>query len=102
MQYFIDLFREELGTEFMHSSPFLDASHKIVEELERLEKENKDLAKQVVDLEWREAVAYETCATRCAIISEADVGHNHPDACSDTCNIVADKIRSEFHVPKAG
>ncbi len=35
-------------------------------------------------------------AKRCAEIVEADIGHNHPDACQNTCNIAAGAIRKEF------
>lgn len=52
-----------------------------------------------------DAIAHDTAkdvAARCAVIAEADIGHNHPTACAETCNIVADKIRTEYGLPKAG
>jgi len=31
MDHYINLFKEQLGTDDMHSSPFLDAAHKLLE-----------------------------------------------------------------------
>ena len=37
-------------------------------------------------------------AKLCADISESDIGHNHPKADQNTCNIVAEAIRKEFNL----
>ena len=88
MGYYIDLFREQLGSDDMHNTPFLDAAHKILEELEQWQRNFHERCDVQLD-EFRKRGMTEA-AERCIEIAEQRDKH------------VAMVLRKEFPLPKAG
>lgn len=73
-------------------TPIVDLGflRKLQREIEELETENKKQAEQIIDLEWREADAYNVCAARCFEIAR-----------TKTADEIGKAIAAEFHLPEA-
>ncbi len=104
MQHYIDLFREQLGSDDMHSTPFLDAAHKIVQELE--EWQRKFHSRCDMQLDVFRKVGMTEAAERCAEIA-ATMWHDllpnkdieeYLDSRQVVLNDVAAAIRKEFNL----